>query len=180
MITIAQENKVRKLVSEGMTNAEISSRVGISRATVRSIRSMDGLISQLSDEEKAEILRLAKVRTPAGAIELQTKIPKKAVLAMRRHYYLHRRSSGEKEPCKCPTCGAIMFPENAPAQSSESKFSIDALTIEDAKALYKIVGEVSELGRLRLITHSLFYYLSQRAERTMEKINGKKNETHTT
>ena len=161
MTPIKNHQTVVRLIDTGMCDYRIHKETGINRAVVQDIRKCKKIVSEIEPEKVAEIRSLLMLGMAAGAIEMQTKIARSKVLAVRRDGLLYGAESGENKASKCPTCGSMMYPK------TEQGIKHKRPANEAARIICDLVG----LYELRLIRHPLFHNLSQRAIKLLEKAN---------
>ena len=175
MITMAQEEKVRKLLNDTLrSNRNIASTIGVDDGAVKNIRRVMDAVNSTPPPKVDEIHRLFLSGLTPNAIATIARVSRSVVWAIRRFYYLQPRKPGDGGPRKCPTCGSMMFDarDKLKRLSSTDKKPPLYRIQEESLALHGIVDDVCKLDELCVVKNPAFFYLAKRARALLEKIHG--------
>lgn len=180
MISITKEEKVRALLSAGLSTKEIARVSGIASSTVLEIRIALDTAKRVSSRKRQRVVELLKAGLPLGQIEVRTRIPANAIHAIRRVEYLQKRFTEAGAPRTCPTCGAAaMLASGGPRLAGGSQVTPRPLTANESGPLLHIVEDAVALRNEGLVTNPLFYNLACRAEEVLNAISGDTHESST-
>jgi len=173
MISIKTEEQIHEFLDAGLPGGEVARHLKLPHRTVYTICAARELAASLSEEQCEAICALLLRGFPAGAVEAILKIPRAAVLAVRRVRYMQHRGVDHGEVFPCPTCGAMMFHECDQEPILHRQEPPPRISTNDtAVQLFRLVEEVAHLGETHIVRNPVFHHLALRAKKTIEKLAG--------
>ena len=174
MISLEKEMQVRTLLKAGLSGNEISRVTKVSTDAVYNVRKMVEAIAELTPGQRKQIRTLLNAKVPVGAIEMQTRIPRGLIKAVRRYYFLHSRTLSQHGPNKCPTCGCVKTPvKTCEVKRLPGSVLYKSVNRADVITMYRVVEDIVALGDSGVIAHPLFYCIVTNARTLLEKISDK-------
>jgi len=174
MIPHSVEERIKRLLKEGVSYKKIAATEGVSRATAKRIARVCDIAARVDEKANREIRGLLLAKWPVGAIEARTRVPKSVISAIRRTMYLRHGTSKpvvtEGDPRKCPTCKAIIFMDRS--QEAGRTWNLSSATSDRCREFHALLCDVVSLNDLKVVTNPLFYHLATRIEKALEEANG--------
>lgn len=173
MITEEKEREIRRSFRPGVSARAIARFSGVSVDTVLRIQRAHEIANKIPSSMKKEIRNLFAEGIGDHQIGARLNLPGLHIRDFRRY----DRLDGTRVS-KCKECGAAVFLNHrADREHANRKRMRGHVSRDDVRAISDIVTDLLSLGDLKLITHPLFYHLTQRAEKVYQKIHGKKKDT---
>ncbi len=172
-LTEQQDKLLQQLVRTDSEVQDIAVEVGVSAGTVINIRKACVIVDAMSVSMKEKIRRLLWTGTPAPQIAATLSVSAASVRNLRR---LDRFRSLSESVSECSKCGTKFFaPTDFGAPGRRRERIRGHISQDDIRLLCDVTTDLLGLSDLHLITHPLFHYLSQRAEKVYRKIHVNKN-----
>jgi IS30 family transposase len=160
-----QDKLLQRLVRTGKTVRSIAKEVNVSDNTVTNCRRACAAVDVMPAKLKEEVRRLLFARMSLPKIAARLRVSPESIRDLRR---LDRF----RDIPECSKCGTKFFtPQESSARPArEPEHRSCQFTHKNVANLLRVVRDLIELNDLRLVTHPLFYHLSQRAEKVYEEV----------
>lgn len=168
MITEEKEREIRRRFKPSVSARQIARVSGVSVDTVLRIQRAHEIANKIPSSMKEEIRNLFAEGIGDHQIGARLNLPGLHIRDFRRY---DRLSGTRTERCK--ECGAVVFLNHrADCEHANRKRIRGHVSRDNVRTISDIVTDLLSLGDLKLITHPLFYHLTQRAEKVYQKIHG--------
>ena len=180
MIGIKSEEKVRKLIKEGIPNKEIANSMNISLMLVGKIQRMITLVDYVVSHHGYQVREQVIMKLCAGFTHKEisdvTNLSLEAISAIKRSCYIrHKRKMSLVLPPLCSVCKADIDSLNdKPCSRTDLATNID---IErEAGAMFKVICDIVGLDSLCVVVSPIYGAIAKEAGQIRKRILGEENE----
>lgn len=175
MINLSTEEKIRGLITSGITDQTIANTTNLPRATIKKIRRIMSLVGYIDNSLKEQVIAKLCGGYKHEEIADTMKIQKEIVSAISRFYHLRSKKKMAKVPA--PLC--LICKADIDSLNDVPCFKADVATNGDieheARLMFGVICNIVGLDSLCIIASPIFGAIAKEAGQIKKRILGEEN-----